>query len=248
MTKQVRWKCPICGDGRLAPSKPRKIDVKRYCLDCSEETGKLVERIAPSLEKKRAVSKEKQTAKTKARRTKRAVAVKQARDLEKENKTRQAIFEKEADKIWKLLQPFHNNRVLRPKIRIVTTRQPRGASGVYYWGMNEATVRITKDYESENYVRDWKVLAHELCHAAQTREVRQKEGDHGRTFYKMLRHVAETRWKVTTDGWHTLNASTDTSQSWGYQCDWIIQKSLEKQNVVTFHYPRPTQPITKRRK
>jgi predicted SprT family Zn-dependent metalloprotease len=243
MTKQVRWKCAICNHGLLAPSKPRKNDVRRYCLPCSEETGKLVERVAPALEKKRSVTKEKQITKAKAQRQKRAVATKTKKQIDKDTSVRQAIFEKEADKIWKLLQPFHQNRISRPKIRIITTRQPRGASGVYYWGMNEATVRITKHNETENFVRDWKVLAHELCHAVQTRQVREKEGNHGRTFYKMLRHVAETRWKVTTDGWHTLNASSDSSKSWGYQCDWIIQKSLEKQNVVTFRYPRPTTPV-----
>jgi hypothetical protein len=53
MTKQVRWKCAICDHGLLAPTKPRKNDVRRYCLPCSSKSGKLVERVAPSLEKQR---------------------------------------------------------------------------------------------------------------------------------------------------------------------------------------------------
>ena len=52
MTKQARWKCEKCNDGLLAPSRPRKNDVRRYCLPCSAKQGTLVERIAPALEKK----------------------------------------------------------------------------------------------------------------------------------------------------------------------------------------------------
>jgi len=53
MTKQARWKCPICNDGLLAPMKPRRNDVRRYCLPCSAKSGRLVDRLAPSLEKQR---------------------------------------------------------------------------------------------------------------------------------------------------------------------------------------------------
>jgi len=69
-TKQVRWKCTICNSGVLAPSRPRKDDVRRYCLQCSGKTGKLVERIAPSLEKKREAQKTKTVQKKKAQRVK----------------------------------------------------------------------------------------------------------------------------------------------------------------------------------
>lgn len=47
------WTCPKCSSTRRAPSKPRKNDVRRYCLTCSDETGKLVERVCPALEKRR---------------------------------------------------------------------------------------------------------------------------------------------------------------------------------------------------
>jgi hypothetical protein len=48
-----RWKCPRCDAGALAPSRPRKDDVRRYCLECSKKTGRLVLRICPVLEKQR---------------------------------------------------------------------------------------------------------------------------------------------------------------------------------------------------
>lgn len=50
MTKPAmkRWVCPSCGAGKLAPGRARKDDVRRYCLPCSERTGRLVERSVPS--------------------------------------------------------------------------------------------------------------------------------------------------------------------------------------------------------
>lgn len=53
MTKRVRWECPEHGGAILAPTRLRKIDVRRYCLPCSEKAGVLVERFAPTLEKQR---------------------------------------------------------------------------------------------------------------------------------------------------------------------------------------------------
>ena len=65
-----RWKCPTCNSGVLAPGKPRRIDVRRYCLDCSAKSGVLVERVCPTLDKRRVVSKAKSTAKAKEKRVK----------------------------------------------------------------------------------------------------------------------------------------------------------------------------------
>ncbi len=52
--RNARWTCPKCGNTCLAPRRPRRDDVRRYCLDCSAATGRLVERTAPALEKQRA--------------------------------------------------------------------------------------------------------------------------------------------------------------------------------------------------
>lgn len=49
-----RWVCPECGAGKLGPEKPRKNNVIRYCLPCSESAGVLVERSIPALDRKRA--------------------------------------------------------------------------------------------------------------------------------------------------------------------------------------------------
>lgn len=52
-SKLRKWHCPRCGNWRRAPSRPRRDDSRRYCLTCSGETGRLVERTCPSLEAER---------------------------------------------------------------------------------------------------------------------------------------------------------------------------------------------------
>jgi hypothetical protein len=58
--KMRRWVCPNCGGAVLAPSRPRKDDVRRFCLKCSAKSGRLIERSCPAAETKRVVSREPQ--------------------------------------------------------------------------------------------------------------------------------------------------------------------------------------------
>lgn len=51
--RQHRWSCPQCNDGLLAPARPRADDVRRFCLPCSAETGRLVRRVCAALERQR---------------------------------------------------------------------------------------------------------------------------------------------------------------------------------------------------
>ncbi len=46
-----RWVCPTCGKGKIAPARPAIDDTRRFCLPCSETTGRLVSRHCPSLER-----------------------------------------------------------------------------------------------------------------------------------------------------------------------------------------------------
>jgi hypothetical protein len=70
MTKQYRWICPKCDAGKNAPSRLRKIDVRRYCLSCSEREGILVERVVPKFETKRETAKRRAQAKAVRKRAK----------------------------------------------------------------------------------------------------------------------------------------------------------------------------------
>lgn len=58
-----RWVCEKCGKGVNAPDRPRRDDVRRYCLPCSERTGRLVERTCPALDRKRTEKRERDAAK-----------------------------------------------------------------------------------------------------------------------------------------------------------------------------------------
>lgn len=55
MAKRVRWECPA-GEhpGVLGSTRPLADATVRYCLPCSEAEGRLVKRVAPALERKRA--------------------------------------------------------------------------------------------------------------------------------------------------------------------------------------------------
>jgi hypothetical protein len=64
------WRCPECEVGIRAPSRIRKVDARRYCLDCTAETGKLVERVCVAREtKKRQVSERTKAALERAKET-----------------------------------------------------------------------------------------------------------------------------------------------------------------------------------
>lgn len=76
-TQKTRWVCETCGSGKLGPQRPRKDNVVRYCLPCSEKTGRLVQRAAPAVQKRR----EAQAEKAKAKRERKA-----QRERERERK------------------------------------------------------------------------------------------------------------------------------------------------------------------
>ncbi len=110
MSKQVRWKCAICDHGLLAPTKPRKNDVRRYCLPCSSKSGKLVERVAPSLEKQRTVKKEAVKKKNVAKRATVAKRTAPMKAQQRIDAQRSKMIHNEAEKIWKLMQPYHKGK------------------------------------------------------------------------------------------------------------------------------------------
>lgn len=228
MTKQVRWKCETCDNGLLAPSRPRRNDVRRYCLPCSAKRGTLVERIAPALEKKR----EQRTAlvqqKNKEKRIQVAKKLQPTKERIKRTRQRRAIFEKEADRIWSLFYPEGTFRK-RPLIRIVFSRSG-GCSGVNYG--SSILIRIGR--RSSGGADVWETLAHELCHSVIPTSA--KNGSHGKPFYVALKNVVEKRWKVRMD-WSSINGYTDSSHSWGYKVDWLMRAQLEKAGVVQFSYP-----------
>jgi len=221
-TKNVRWKCEICDNGLLAPSRPRMNDVRRYCLPCSADTGKLVHRVAPSLEKKRAVKKVAVTKRTTSKRATVAKKVAPIKEQQRIDAQRAKMIHKEAEKIWKLMLPFHKGKPL-PSIDIVRA-QNRGAQYGHakFWA-NSIQVNVDRDQSINRSKRVWLVLAHELAHCAvpPKRQVHGNGRDvHSREFYHCLRDVWQQRWKC--------QISFAEVSTWGYSVDYIIERQAEQ--------------------
>ena len=214
MTKQVRWKCAICDNGLLAPSKPRKNDVRRYCLPCSSESGKLVERVAPTLEKQRTAKKAAVKKKTVAKRATVAKRTAPAKAQQRIDAQRAKMIHAEAEKIWKLMQPYHKGTPL-PKIVIARGRNHGSQYG--HAGRNYIQVNVDRSQCVSRSKRVWQVLAHELCHIAVPPIYRNGARDvHSREFYRCLQDAWQRRWKC--------EISFAEVSTWGYSVDYIIER------------------------
>src|SRR5262245_877672 len=66
----MRWICERCDSAANAPARPRRDDVRRYCLACSKETGKLVQRRCPKLDDRRAARAQRDKERARAKATK----------------------------------------------------------------------------------------------------------------------------------------------------------------------------------
>lgn len=218
MTKQVRWKCANCNHGLLAPTKPRKNDVRRYCLPCSAKTGKLVERVSPTLEKQRTVKSEQRKVKVeklndknKVMREKKSVVVK-----------RNAAIQKEGERVWKLMEGWHKGKRM-PKINIVNARNQLGAGHATFWN-NEIQVNVNMKQTERSSQWTWYVLAHELAHCAcPPVRTNGKRDVHHKEFYKALKHACERRWKVS------VSFADVRGEQYGYAVDHIIEAQVLKE-------------------
>jgi len=56
------WRCPECGSGVRAPSKLRKLDVRRWCLECSSKSTVLIERFCVARESRKQSKQKRDTA------------------------------------------------------------------------------------------------------------------------------------------------------------------------------------------
>jgi len=175
----------------------------------------LVHRVAPSLEKKRAVKKVVATKRTTSKRATVAKKVAPIKQQQRIDAQRAKMIHKEAEKIWKLMLPFHKGKPL-PSIDIVRA-QNRGAQyGHAKSWANSIQVNVDRDQSVSRSKRVWEVLAHELCHIAVPPIYRNGSYDvHSREFYHCLRDVWQKRWGC--------EISFATVSTWGYSVDYIIE-------------------------
>lgn len=233
MKKQVRWKCERCGDGLLAPSKPRRDDVRRYCLPCSSETGKLVERIAPALEQHRARRVEIARQKKKNERIREKARIEKKMNAPREVAKRKYSIEgehgmnikKETARLWKMIKkmPQECEWGVRGS-RIASTRKPpsvrlmkRGWSvdrdGQVWTSMLGAAGLAYGNHITIKPGVSWETLAHEIIHCAGFR-------GHDETFYRALKWLTEKRWKMRID--------FSTVTRYGYDVDWLIESQIHE--------------------
>ena len=229
--KQIKWVCPLCNKGVLASSKPRMNDVRRYCLPCSKKEGVLINRTAPSLERKRAT----RTTATKNKQARKRATISKnnapAKEQQRIDAQRVKIIEKEAARIWKLMTPYHNGKPL-PTINIVRAQNRGRQYGHAAYLRNTIQVNVDKDQSAYRSKRVWEVLAHELAHCAvppkHTGGVNRDT--HSKEFYYCLRDAWQKRWKCSISFFEV--------SKWGYSVDYIIEKQAS--HLIDFTLPTIT--------
>lgn len=179
-TKRIRWECP---NGRhpavLGPSVPRKNNIVRYCLKCSETEGVLVERVAPTLVKKREAGAARSSAKAEAKR----------------RKERDKKFLKLTDAAGRTVE-FNPESELARIVRAGEREFERGFSvPVLDWRRGTSghtsgrawTYRITATFGAQAEGA-WATLVHEAAHSLTAQLGYQKEhhGDRWRSTYRVL--------------------------------------------------------------
>lgn len=151
-----RWVCPDCGSGVLAPAKPRLDDVRRYCLDCSKKTGRLVKRTCPALDRERAAASEKRAAKAKA------TAAKAKADRLKRRSHSGVDLDAEAKRMWRAF--VEGGRV--SKTRALPTIDIRWRSEGYSTGRAWPTRIVMTLGRADSLPGVLTLLLHELAHSA----------------------------------------------------------------------------------
>lgn len=218
--RQYRWTCKVCLNGVLAPERPRQDDVRRYCLPCSQVTGKLVRREAPALEAQRAQRAERNAAKAKAQRTRQREAREKAKALQAEREAAQYTIggvdlRVEAKRLWNL-----------PYLKEVRRKHKPGRTELpsFDWSQNRKQVTYATAWTTRNHVemhigndpaRTVGVLLHELVHCC----LPYKTG-HSDLFWTVLHGAARQAWPDAPFQFQTRTGSTVNERQW------LISKAL----------------------
>lgn len=182
MNAGKRWVCPTCGGGVNAPSRPRKDDVRRYCLGCSAKTGRLVERTCPSLERLRAEKRERSQTRAKARKATAVAAVVERRTIG------EFSIDAEAYRLWNLpvfrQQPRWRKRL--PDIEVRRSQAKRHTSGHASFNGSRIVLTIGSDVAD-----GLSTLLHELAHPI----IGKPNGQiHPEAFWTFVRSAARQAW------------------------------------------------------
>ena len=153
--RRTRWVCPVCEDGKLGPRKPRKENIIRYCLSCSEKAGKLIERTTPALDRQRKARAEKSAEQRSAR---------AKREREKEKRRTHVVLRDAAGRVVEL-DPVKETKRLAKKAGIAHVRVTwnRRADG-FNTGRASTRGRVHLSIGSRSLEQFCSLMAHELAH------------------------------------------------------------------------------------
>lgn len=200
-TAMKRWTCPLCTAGKLAPGRPRRDDTRRYCLPCSEKTGRLVERVCAALEGARAAREEAAKAKAaKAAVSRKATRSTKAADERARLTIGGAYLSDFVRPYWRLL--CEEARKVSPGLIVPAHDVPpalvvaRSTRAGYYRGTgSRRRTHLRFGPSGIDKATALELLLHELCHGA-CAAANRAEGAHGPTFRRTLRAAAKRLWGV----------------------------------------------------
>lgn len=189
-TRRIRWECPNgLHPGRLGPRKPRRDDIVRYCLACSEATGRLVERTAPALQRARAAAEERARTRAAQQRQSAAQARRRATERESERYTVDGVDLRDEFKRLCRLPAFGgpNGRLARrPPTFTVTVRRERPRSQLG-WASPSAWRFHLSRYPGQDLADARETLVHELAHLAAGYDRVDRRHWHGEHWRQLMR-------------------------------------------------------------
>jgi hypothetical protein len=200
---QTRWKCPNGCGGVLGPKRPRRDDVRRYCLDCSKATGRLVERFSPVIDKGR--ERKAQAAREKARKKVQREKEREAayyttrvlRTIDGKLQRVEVDLLQELKKMQKLKAFYRYNKPWRGPITLKVRRaNHRPTSRLGYAKPWSQEISVTT-YPGQTMWEIREILLHEIAHLRQGRaDANHHRCHHGPSFKKLFR---EAGWEYFGD-------------------------------------------------
>lgn len=194
--RRVRWECPN-GEhaGVLGSTRPPLDSTVRYCLPCSESSGRLVKRTAPALERKRA-------ARATTREERRRARAKREADRERDRCTVDGLdLREELKQLCRLRAfavegPVPSMAKQPPELHVrITGSMPRSECGVCFYPGDRIQITkwpgLTADAARET-------LLHELAHAC-TMRVDPSAPGHGDLWRSIYREAMREAYGITPD-------------------------------------------------
>lgn len=196
---RVRWQCPNgIHPGVLGSRRPRRDDIIRYCLPCSEKTGRLVERVAPALERERDSGAERAATKAKAKRQRDAATRERKRQAETERYTVEGVDLREELKRLARLRAFGGRSgplVTNPPTFDISRRtvMPRSTLG---WASPWDNRLVVSTWPGMTLADAKETLVHELAHLVVGKD-RMSQSWHGKEFQRVMDAAFREAYKVT---------------------------------------------------